>query len=805
MKRKTKVLATLLSLALVAGLGFISCSDGSSGDGYQNATTGGSSGTGGTKKTITGSITSQGNAINFASCSTTGSSTRNAMILPGTTTQTNYSYYMGSKPMSGGTWTYKALTVTAVTGDDYSGTFPMDLDVDSYELKLYAVPTANAGNVSGPTEAELDANAVLTGYATADLRYVSEVSFLLVANSVSGSGTIDIKVSTESTFIPKEYTADAKILKLDGTEVSSSSQSLTPTTTPVADWGLTNEAYTAITTLDAGNYNFIVEIKNNDTTNPKTYTWSDSILVVANQESTGVIMIADILDKKPLAPTNFLACYNVPLPGADQATPGLNSYEVEFAWTDAANNESGFEIELLKVDDKRDATGVITGTPTYPMMPTNDTEWDTALTTYSGAVAGTPVDMTNVKIAKSSKEWDDIDLTELIVLNNDDLPLFENNRSPTATQDAKGTLGMNSSHLKFLLPLEHRYVARICAVNDVGKSSYTYLTFPATIKQKITVNSVDVYTMTASNVFATGVQTLNLYQIRYNLNQGKMGYNADTSASTDVTKKVLKTVYKSQDTGASATIGTGVDIITPDSKLQNATGSIPVADLVAGTTHAILETSDRVNPTSVLVELVSPKGAYWQKWKKNSDSGSDYVTSVSDNKPPKYTDYVNLFLFAYYDSGSKGNFTVADPAVYELKKEYLTLSTYTTTNCTGTTVIDEKTLDDASTHIWGVDATGKKVKSFSLRLNSSAKYNDGTNDIPLIYDKLSITLKRTDGSYSVDFDNNIKPSVDGITNDDENFKVDVSRLAAGNYTMIIYGYKGGNQYSYTHSFEYSDQ
>lgn len=287
MKRKTKLLGFLFALALVAGL-LAGCSDGSSGDTYSYGYgPGGAEGLGaggnGKTKIINASVTSQGNAVKFGESSTNA---MNAMILPdGATSTGDYTYYLASKTLNASTYTdIKEVTVTGATGDDYTGTFPLGLDIDSYELILYAIPTADVpaawATTPPTTTADLEGVAVLTGYATVDLRYVSDVSFYLIADSTSGTGSLEITVATATgVAFPSGFQAYAEIYDMSGKLVSNSKCLFT-----IESDGTITQAYydmaaspaTAGTTkpstlpsIASGNYNFVVTLDNNDTTNPK--------------------------------------------------------------------------------------------------------------------------------------------------------------------------------------------------------------------------------------------------------------------------------------------------------------------------------------------------------------------------------------------------------------------------------------------------------------------------------------------------------------------------------------------------------
>lgn len=556
-------------------------------------------------------------------------------------------------------------------------------------------------------------------------------------------------------------------------------------------------------------------------------------MVLANQISKGDVLIQDIIGKRPKAPYEFLAARKVPL-------PERNQYEVKFAWSDTSNVETGFEIEILKVDDKQGATA------TFPVMPQDDAQWATALGAYC-------VDNTTPVVATCDDDLDDVDTVEIIRLNTVTLPQFANSRpsgvsTPSTSYSRDGTVSMNATHLSFLLPLEHRYVARICAVNDEGKSDWTYLTLPTTVAAAKTTKiakgtttlpkgqasstvtadtDTPIYTLTnsADELFASDVATLNLYKIVYNLNGGAAyvlsSAPSSSAADGDPVPNISTTVYRSQktdSTGVTTPSITGaahaseVEILTPDSIMTYSGGPAGLSEK-DGTQNTSIDTAGGTLSNNYLMLLRGQ--AFWQRWKLNSESGNDYTTSAQatppvlpgaagyDATPPSWKDYKNLYLIAVYDAGAQGTVSVQNVANYVLKPEYLTLNTFTNGACTSPATITDLDLTDTTTHDFTATTTGgvvTTVKGMTLKLNTSAKYTNSGTDVPLVYDNMHIVIAPTNGGAVIYEADGTKPTSTNIGTA-VTFTVNLSQAKPGKYTMIITATKGYTPYTVSHEFE----
>lgn len=632
------------------------------------------------------------------------------------------------------------------------GSFTKAFTLSDYTFALYAV---NATVTEKITADNVSTYASFVGTANADLRYGDNVTFHMKANSKSdGTGQITINLSHEDDWqIPAYYNVTVGLYNIDDNSL------VYPTEGPQTIQARNENATTFPTNfqftssagaVDQGEYNLVVKYEHQPEAADKTkavYEYSEKVVVLMNQNSTGSIVIPEILEKAPDAPTNFLVQYQNPTDSSK------NNYNVNFKWTDASKNEREFILEILKLSE----TG-------YPVLPANDGEWTT-------------LETGSTKTTYNRLTFD------------------------AADDKVAGSLNKGNSTVTLSLPLEQRFVARICASNDAGQSSWAYVGWTVTDTEDTSKNTTD----TGWLAFDKDVKTINRFRITYNLNGGNF-----TKADADGTALAAEEspaliYYASQYTNTTSTPAASTTknvILSPDGITEN-TWYTDKAGSKPSTANQI---------------VLSKDGNFFKNWSIGSAGGSSYTTTVtyveatgytkfikyypsdvtSDtdaetkalaNQPkdesdfntnyksidPKikirkaqsalYTNYKNLTLVANYDTSKTFLVEIDDVSLYELKPTYFginfkkdgTAVTDSGINYNGTvlanTITDLK-LGGTDTPKKVLEVSVSKVNNIGITVNDTAKipvttYNAATNTIDITdgtYDKIHLVVKAIDGN-----------------------------------------------------------
>lgn len=239
----------------------------------------------------------------------------------------------------------KSLQIYASATDEVFLDFPIELESGYYRIGIYALDAEGIAKISGvyPTDfndGDLEAACVLSGRATVDLRQDETIDVALTNNKLVQTGNVYLNFYTNGwTLDTTKFTATCCIKNKAGTMVGP--------VDPVSLAGVTNvepaadasPLYSA--TLPQGVYTLCVSYTRT-TDSSIVYTWTDSIFVSSNRNIKKTIALMDIIDHAPAAPSGFKAAYQ------DFDSSSVWCY-VNFAWQDNANNERGFEIELLAV------------------------------------------------------------------------------------------------------------------------------------------------------------------------------------------------------------------------------------------------------------------------------------------------------------------------------------------------------------------------------------------------------------------------------------------------------------------------
>ena len=316
-----------------------------------------------------------------------------------------------------------------------------------------------------------------------------------------------------------------------------------------------------------GDYNLIIKYIRYDSSDNQISEseYSERIILLMNQSSTANITIPYFLDDTPQAPTNFVAGYK------DPELFSENYYSVQFAWEDNSNIEQFFKFQLLCINGDSEIS-----------LPSSDSEWHSLNASYGSASA-----LSGISVAHS----------EYLSSGN-------------------GTLTKNTTSLKLNIPLGKRYIARICACNSAGDSTWSYLQLP----QNSTLPDDDY------NCFPSGVNTINRFRVSYFLNNGVMSAkdsdNNDVSILPDL---VLYGSHRNQDSE-------NIKLLIPDGTTLND---------YKNQTNIKLSLTDY----NLKTEIISGEWKYWTKdsfGSTDNNENTPYSNSV-------YSGYTNISLFAHYE------------------------------------------------------------------------------------------------------------------------------------------------------------
>jgi len=578
-------------------------------------------------------------------------------ILPGAIKDTTLKFYIGIKPNKG-TYTYEEITFTQDAADvtGCTGTVKKtNLTLGSYDFVLFAVDSSNNTvslvGTADETLALLKNNALLAGYASADLRYSDTIKFYLSSNTVTGAGKIDLTINSDWK-LPTDYSAKIELVDY---KTNTKKYPSTGTVDVLLDSDrklkLDNWTYNNAS-IDSGSYNVVVTFKNSKTL--AEYVFSEKLVVLPRRKSTGTITIPEIIDRAPTPPRDLIVGYSKP------ESSDMNYYKTEFAWTDTAYNERQFCLQIMCVDDS-------SATKKFISTPTNDAQWEDLAKSESG-LKGEIITLVNQAKAGNSPAETQLSTYQYYI---------------------EGSLNMNNNHISLYLPLGHRYVARIRAQNDYYQTAWTYAnlhsttgkTAGCTVGDSLTFGSETVnskvttaqYTLT-TDVFEDDVSTINQYKITYNTVGGT--FEAKTAFATTGTDKPkpATTVYASQhnkDASTAEVSTTSVKILVPNAKTDTDGTNNTYVDVDGE--YATYKSAKTSNTQTAMLKLTDPDGFYWKKWKVNGITGTDY------EETDPWTEYTNLSLFATYDVSAPtgdavGDVTISDVTLYELKKEYIEIA-----------------------------------------------------------------------------------------------------------------------------------
>ncbi|MBQ4014654.1 MAG: hypothetical protein II610_05315 [Treponema sp.] len=673
-----KNLLKLLGLGVVAAFLALGCSNDSD-NAYALINLPSSSGAKTAQKTITLVATGDKDAIKFPAASAAGISA--SIVADTIDAATELKFHLFTERLAGtGTVPVKKdLAFTAGAAPNV-GTIALSVPDGYYRFYLFATKgTSAATDLDGFKD-----DALFWGQTEVDLRTSADtVTFYLTSDGLTGSSKVSIGLKTTG------WTVTAGWKVFAGITDKTTGKTFDDKTIDPTDLGASlfeiNDPQTKITAADpstkqfvedtvaAGTYNFEVHFQKG----AKDYIWSDTLIVAPRHDIDTIVAIPDVIELPPDAPKAFNATFKDPAL-ADAADPlsgnvSQESYTVQFDWdaTDSVN-ESYFEIELLKIKNDVEWTKISDNT---------STDWDTG--SYRTDLKATVQTLGKDFYGNELQGW------------------------------VKGSLRRNNTSCQVQLPLGDRYLARIAAVNDAGRSSWCYVDFD---------NTVPTALASGFSRFAAASKVINRYRLTYNLDGGTITIPGSPSPTTS-TKDIIE--YRTQNTVANGTANNyKAAAITSDI-------DVPTADIWNPATD-----------TATYISLIKD-GKAWTAWRKNSSASSVYYrTSESDNNPPDYTGCENLVLYASYSPAQAG-VTIFDPNDWTigLVNFFSDASDPAPANWTPAvagTGIDASNL--ATKQVVAMD-----LKTADGKITWNVAYTADQKLVPVVWNRATYTIKRGNG------------------------------------------------------------
>ena len=425
-------------------------------------------------------------------------------ILPDTidlTNTTKYNFYIWGKSQKGSISPRKVVfDSTTLT----TGTIELDFPIATYAFVLAVVEGEPSDVSSGSQILE---NAVLVGYTNADLTYTNTVKFSLLPNEISGYGDVKLSLLLDNSWTDFDVTelnalTDGSYdysVTADLYDISNGELVYSNTATDIYGLNKSTPVIFSHAHVTSGTYNFTVKFKKIGSS--IIYNYSDRIVIYSNQTCDTQVLIPNVVEKVPVAPSDFKAAYCNDSPlyeGTLGDEASYSNYGLLLKWVDNSNNESHFKITLANVAKTTTALSDIPAPEVF-----TDSDWNTIVGPYAG----------NSKVVKV---YDDT--------------------YTRSTEYFAGSPEKNNTKLVLLIPFDGCYIAKIEAVNDAGLSSACY----ATINEDFTLqiaedifNTYNSYAELNGHAFRTTENTscnvINLYHIVYYLCGGEYSYIKNTT------------------------------------------------------------------------------------------------------------------------------------------------------------------------------------------------------------------------------------------------------------------------------------
>lgn len=781
-------------------------------------------------KSITITASSQDDIVKFGN----GAS---RMIMPGQLdATTGYKFWLvGENKTTGAAVAIKSVEFQAASGDTTKGTVTLDLDIAQYELRLYVVPTSE----TPANEDAAKSKAVLSATATVDFTHSDTVNFYLTPYSLSANGAFDLTLYLDGWELAADYTSKAGVYPLTSMETSAAKKEASfypnadPTNTP--KWTNTAPAAANFTsgdgyTIEPGTYNFVVTF-----TSPagKSYCYNDKIVILSNRRTEKTIAIPNVIEVPPAAPSAFGVSFAEPLSADD------DSYEVQFEWTDNAYNETNFKLELIdftKVTSVAEFEGFV---KTLSAATGNNSDaLDSAWTSFTTSSTNYSSKEVQYNFTKSIKKMTPGAASEETIADS-----FY--YAPEWWVD--GSCFLNSSTATIRLPLEHRFLARICAQNEAGDSKYVYVDLSGTTvtaKTGYKRNGVTAVAPASLSKFGADASSINRFRIRYYLNGGK--FQATAAPTT-----------------AEIPVPTGTTARDWEDITDKVTGISPTKDAVVvyGTQRNLATSANITNILNPLLAATSETGKFgvlyqetnrWTGWLVGSVSGTTYTGTTDYNKPastapyysqtdptpinPKpvvYKDWdsdassgagaistknlalgsTNIDLYATYRITS-GNWYTDESAEYAIQDNWVKLysspTSITTLPGTATEAAAANKANGVFVYTKSGTATGTTTAAPNAYFLYAMLLNDGTNNKTkagngITYDKVAfdILYRGTTSKAAYVSSKTAEVSYDlgggsATANTMSYVEIPLQSLPTGKYQIMIYAYANTQQKLYTY-------
>lgn len=777
-------------------------------------------------KSITITASSQDDIVKFGNAAS-------RMIMPGQLdATTDYKFWLvGENKTTGAAVAIKSVEFKAASVDTTKGTVTLDLDIAQYELRLYVVPTSE----TPADETAAKSKAVLSATATVDFTHSDTVNFYLTPYSLSANGAFDLKLYLDGWELAAGYTSKAGVYPLTSMETTDAKKednfypNADPTNTPKwTNTAPTNANFTSGNgyTIEPGTYNFVVTFTSSA---GKSYCYNDKIVILSNRRTEKTIAIPNVIEVPPAAPSAFGVSFAEPLSADD------DSYEVQFEWTDNAYNETNFKLELIdftkvtSVSDFEDFVKTLsaaTGENTAAL----DTAW-TSFTTSSTDYSSKEV---QYNFTKSITKMTPGAASEETIADS-----FY--YAPEWWVD--GSCFLNSSTATIRLPLEHRFLARLCAQNEAGDSKYVYVDLSGstvTAKTGYKRNGVTEVTSASLSKFGADASSINRFRIRYYLNGGKFQATAapttaeipvptGTTASDweDITDKVTGisptkdavVVYGTQRNDAgSANI---TNILNPLLAATSETGKFGVlyqetnrwtgwlVGSVSGTTYTYTNATDYNKPASTDPYSASdPTPVVYKDWDSAGASGAGAISTKN-----LALGSTNIDLYATYRITS-GNWYTDESAEYAIQDNWVKLysspTQITTLPGTATEAVAANKTNGVFVYTKSGTATGTTAAAPNAYYLYAMLLNDGTNNKTkagngITYDKVAFDIlyrgTTSKAAYVSSKTATVNYDLGGGTATDNTMsyvEIPLQSLPTGKYQIMIYAYANTQQKLYTY-------
>jgi len=363
---------------------------------------------------------------------------------------------------------YDSITLTYNSSNQ--ATANVDFLESVYRFALFACENP----LDNKTYESANEKAVLVGYTIADLRSVNSISFYLSSQNLNTKGKLNISLYSNWNFpdywiLSSGGNASVSIGIYDvnsGEPISVGGSNMNPHILSYAseisdklhldNYGWGNFGF------KKGIYNLIIKFMDNK--NNTTFEYSDKVEIYPNQTSIASLNIPNVIEKKPTTPSNFEVSFTNPTSKSE------NYYIADFSWNDNSNNETEFEIQIADVSNYHsNIDGVMLQIPSV----SNDSEWENTVAIYGYDKIET---YNNDSYKKYIKHY------------------YDYYNSDSAYNPENFSLLRNKTQAKFFLELGKRYIARIRAVNDAGKSDYAYSVFDSGNCDSINRYRINYYT-----------------------------------------------------------------------------------------------------------------------------------------------------------------------------------------------------------------------------------------------------------------------------------------------------------------------